>query len=86
MLKIKDFDNNRDKLLKYGFKYVEYEFTDFYIYEKELYFSDERISIEVDTKRGFIKFGDNHMMEKWYIPNVIYDLINDDLLEKVDEE
>lgn len=83
MLRIKNFDDNRDELLKFGFKYIKWEYNDLYIYEKELF--DEFIEIEVDTKRGLIQFGDMHRMDRWYIPNVIYDLIESNLVEKVEE-
>lgn len=86
MLRIKDFENNRNKLLNYGFKYIETQFYDFYVYEKEDITRTENIEIIVDTKRGFIYFGDNYVTDyKWFIPNVIYDLIKDGIIIKEKE-
>ena len=77
MIKIKD-NVDLKELEKYGFTIV------FYWYKKEIKFYDTGISYYVnkDTKQIQIATYEGY---DTYLDNTLYDLIKDDLVEKVEE-
>ena len=77
MLKIKD-DVDLKELEKYGFKkYINFRY----------YFECEEVTVEVDIESRELDLFSTGAVEvqTMSIPNIVYDLIKDGLIEKVEE-
>lgn len=81
MLKIKD-NVDLKELEKYGF-----EENSFY-YSKTFNFEYYEVKIDVEKDRKYLIIQNDYYDSDYacYIPNLIYDLIKADLIEKVSEE
>lgn len=81
MLKIKDTVDLKE-LEKYGFEKSSWSYRRKFEYE---YF---KVKIDIELDRRYIIIQNDYYDSDYacYIPSVIYDLITDGLVEKVDEE